>query len=209
MSLEDHWDDIYRRRGPEGVSWHQQDPSTSMRLIAEAVPGPEATMVDVGGGSSRLVDRLVAAGFGSVTVADVSATALAFAQERLGPVADRVAWVHTDVRAWRPEQGFDLWHDRAVFHFMVDAEDRRRYVETMRRAVAPGGAAIVATFALDGPERCSGLPVQRYGRDELAAVFADFMAPEAFEGETHITPAGVEQRFLYGVFRRPSGTPGD
>ncbi len=180
-----------------------------MRLIAEAVPDREAALVDVGGGSSRLVDRLVAEGYRWVTVADLSATALGYARERLGPVAGSVTWVEADVRSWRPSQGYDLWHDRAVFHFMVDAGDRRRYVETMRRAVVPGGAAIVATFALDGPQRCSGLPVRRYGRDELAAVFVEFLVPEAFEEETHLTPDGVEQRFLYGVFRRPSRPPGE
>jgi 2-polyprenyl-3-methyl-5-hydroxy-6-metoxy-1,4-benzoquinol methylase len=199
---EHHWDALYRRQAPTRVSWYQDSPTLSLALIERTGIARAARLVDVGGGASVLVDRLLERGFANVSVLDVASAALAAAKARLGERAQRVEWVVADVTAWRPPGLYDLWHDRAVFHFLVEESDRRAYVATLRAALAPGGHVIIATFALDGPERCSGLPVMRYSADGLAGELgADFRLIESAP-ETHVTPAGVEQRFLYARFTR-------
>jgi SAM-dependent methyltransferase len=199
---ERHWDALYRRQAPTAVSWYQELPLLSLALIARTGIERTARIVDVGGGASTLVDRLLERGFTNVSVLDVAPTALAAAKARLGKGAHRVEWIVADVTAWRPPQPYDLWHDRAVFHFLVDDRDRRAYAATLCAALAPGGHVIVATFALDGPERCSGLPVMRYGPESLASELGeDFRLIESAP-ETHVTPAGVEQRFFYARFTR-------
>ena len=158
-------------------------------------------MIDVGGGTSTLVDELVSRGFTDVSVLDVSTVALDSSRKRLGPTSERVCWVCADVLAWTPERTYDLWHDRAVFHFLVDPADRRRYVQVARLAVRPGGYVIVATFATDGPARCSGLRVERYDTEGLCAAFSPGFALVGSRRELHTTPSGAVQPFTWVVLR--------
>lgn len=198
----DHWDSVYASRSPEEVSWHQARPEISLAFIGRTGAGVGARIVDVGGGASRLVDALLDQGFRRLTVLDVSAEALARARERLGERAALVDWVVADVTRWSPPATFDLWHDRAVFHFLVDAGDRRAYVERLGAAVHAGGHVVIATFASDGPERCSGLPVARYEPETLAAELgAGFRLVEGAH-EEHLTPGGKVQRFQFSRFLR-------
>jgi SAM-dependent methyltransferase len=199
---QEHWETVYRRRGPDEVSWHQENPSRSLQLIERTSVGLDAPIIDVGGGSSRLVDGLVARDYTKVTVLDLSATALAYAQERLGSRADTVNWIEADVTQVPFERSFAVWHDRAVFHFLVDPADRGHYVDRLEAAVRPGGHAILATFSLDGPEQCSGLPVQRYSAESMSLALGPGFEALSFEEEAHRTPSGVTQHFLYGHFVR-------
>jgi trans-aconitate methyltransferase len=162
-----------------------------------------ARIVDVGGGPSSLVDALVVRGF-QVTVLDIAEAALAIARDRLGPDADKVDWQVVDITHWRPGAQYDLWHDRAVFHFLTEAGDRAAYLSALNAGVAPGGAVILATFAEDGPERCTGLPVRRYSADALAAELGSGFHLVRHTRETHQTPWGSEQSFTWAAFRRSS-----
>jgi trans-aconitate methyltransferase len=195
-----HWNEVYGTRAPDEVSWYQRDPAVSLRLI-ESHARPDAAVVDVGAGASLLADRLLARGYRDLTLVDVARAALDRVAARLGPVAG-VEYVECDVRAWRPARRYDLWHDRAVFHFLVDSADQRRYVEVAAAALRPGGAVVLGTFAEDGPTHCSGLAVARYGAGPLAALFAPDFALEASEREVHHTPAGAVQPFTWVVLRR-------
>ncbi len=197
-----HWDNIYSTRDACGVSWYQARPDTSLRLIERLGIGKHDAVIDVGGGASSLVDHLVEQDFGAVTVMDISAAALQAVKQRLGAKAARVKWLAADITRMGPQGPFKLWHDRAVFHFLIDADERARYVDALTAAVPPGGAAIMATFAEDGPERCSNLPVRRYHPEMLAAELgASFEMTEALR-ETHVTPAQGSQNFIYCCFRR-------
>lgn len=201
MNRREHWQDVYRSKAVESVSWYQATPEPSLGLI-RAHAAPNQRIVDVGAGASGLVDALLAAGFGNLTVLDVSDEALAKSRARLGVAAARVNWVAADVTTWRPNAACDLWHDRAVFHFLTEADDRRKYRETLAAALAPGGQAIIATFAADGPEKCSGLPVMRYDAPALAAELgAAFVLEESLRHE-HTTPAGKVQPFTFCRLRR-------
>jgi SAM-dependent methyltransferase len=197
-NLQEHWDRVYRTKRSDAVSWFQPHLETSLALIRQTGIAEDAPILDVGGGASTLVDDLIAAGYSDVTVLDLSEAALEAARNRLGPRASRVSWLAGDAtRAVLPPSHFQVWHDRAVFHFLIDPDDRRRYVQQVLRALAPGGHVIVATFGPDGPERCSGLPTARYDADALHAEFgAQFRLLERRE-ERHRTPAGVEQQFIY------------
>jgi len=203
LSSRKHWEAVYRDRVPELVTWYQAQPALSLSLIAASGVEPDGgAVVDVGGGSSRLVDYLVDRGYTNVTVLDVSPTALGYARRRLGDRADKVKFVEGDVLEHRFDSTVGVWHDRAVFHFLTVRADRERYVARLSHAIAPGGHVIIATFALDGPEQCSGLPVQRYGPETLAhALGARFESVDS-RSETHITPTGTTQQFLYGHFQR-------
>ena len=196
-----HWDEVYRSKAADEVSWFQVTPRTSVRLVGLAGHGrPDASVIDVGGGTSTLVDALLETS-PDVTVLDVSGEALAAAARRLGPRGDPVSWVQADLRDWRPERTFDVWHDRAVFHFLTDAEVIADYVDLVSRAVAPHGALVLGVFALDGPRTCSGLPTARYDADALAAHFAGAFVLEHDERELHRTPAGATQAFTWVVLR--------
>lgn len=198
----DHWESVYSQKRENEVSWYQARPSTSLELIARTGVGHDARIVDLGGGASRLVDALLDSGFHCVTVVDIAAAALERARTRLGDRAVRVGWVTSDVAEWTPDASFDVWHDRAVFHFMVAPQDRKAYIATLRRALRPGGHAIIGTFAPDGPERCSGLPVQRYDPDPLAAELGtDFRLVDSVR-EEHVTPGGKVQHFQFSRFVR-------
>ncbi len=198
-----HWDERYRTVGSTAVSWYQDRPETSLRLLAEAGVGAGSQVVDVGGGASRLVDELVRIG-AVVTVVDLSRAALEEARARVDDPS--VQWVAADVRTWVPPMTFDAWHDRAAYHFLTDETHRRRYWDLVRDHVRPGGHVVIATFAEDGPEMCSGLPVVRHSPDELAAGMGEGFEQVRAERETHVTPTGGEQRFVWVMARRTDGT---
>ena len=203
MSSKAHWEAVYADRSPSTLSWYQPRAELSMQLIAKAAITPAGRIIDVGGGASVLAGDLLDAGYRDVTVLDISAAALAGARARLGERASEVTWVEADViDAPLPVGRFDLWHDRAVFHFLIEPADRRAYVRALHRALRPGGHAIIATFAEDGPERCSGLPVRRYGPEQLRSQLGETFELVAHEREEHLTPGGAVQRFQYGLFRR-------
>ncbi len=209
MDRNAHWEQVYRTKGPDQVSWFQAEARLSRVLIERAAPDRAARIIDIGAGASTLVDGLLASGYRHITVVDLSSTALFLAQQRLGGAAASVIWRAADVlTAAFPAAAFDVWHDRAVFHFLTDAADRARYVAQVRAAVRPGGHVIVATFAEDGPTRCSGLDVARYSADALHAEFgAGFVVLES-QRELHTTPSGSEQAFTYCVCRvRPETKP--
>ena len=204
-----HWDSVYEARAPEEVSWFQPSPDRSLALIERAGVAKDAAILDVGGGASRLAGALLERGFSDVSVLDISERALAKAREPLGARGDEVQWIVADVTEASLERRYALWHDRAVFHFLVDEDDRRRYRELLRRSTIPGAHIVVATFALDGPERCSGLPIVRYSPQSLLAALSPGLAalgPDLTlvesEAEEHPTPAGKVQRFVYCRFRR-------
>ncbi len=199
----DHWDATYTERGAEDVSWFQSEPHTSLALFDALGVRRDAAVIDVGGGASALVDRLVTHGYVDLTVLDISPVALDLARDRVGDAA-KVEWVVSDVLTWAPERRYDLWHDRAVFHFLTDPDDRAAYLATLTEAV-PTGAVILATFAPDGPETCSGLPVARYGPDELADLLPDFDVVAA-RRDVHVTPWGAEQPFTFVAARRVAAT---
>jgi len=192
-----HWDGIYTRNDDSKVSWYQAEPSTSLALIDALGVGRGDGVIDVGGGSSRLVDALVARDFTDLTVLDVSSVALEVAQRRLGAQASDVSWIVNDLLSWRPERCYDLWHDRAVFHFLTDPIDRDQYVRVLHTALAPRGSVVIATFASDGPEQCSGLPVMRYDPDDLAGVFGHGFGVVESAREEHRTPNGSLQPFTW------------
>ncbi|MGI9648471.1 MAG: class I SAM-dependent methyltransferase [Acidimicrobiia bacterium] len=197
-----YWESVYHDRDPSSVSWYQENPARSVILIEETGIGPDEPIIDVGGGASHLVDRLQAIGFTDLTVLDLAPAALAHAQERLGPRARDVRWLDADVLVHDFDRSYSVWHDRAVFHFLTDQQDRDRYVQQIESAVAGGGHVIIAGFALDGPEKCSGLPVQRHSQESLAAQLGEKFQPVVFKEEAHHTPSGAIQHFLYGRFRR-------
>ncbi len=197
-----HWEDVYGRIAADHESWFQARPTTSLALVARAGRGTQAAVIDVGGGASRLVDALVEEGFPRPGVLDISETALARARARLGERASRVQWIAADVTRWRPDRTFDVWHDRALFHFLVEARDREAYREVMGQAVSPFGQVIVGTFALDGPERCSGLPVVRYDAGQLGAELGPGYHLVEAVAEDHLTPTGKLQRFQFCRFER-------
>lgn len=195
-----YWDAAYATRGESGVSWFQATPTASIDLINLLDIDKSAAVLDVGGGASTLVDHLIELGFSDVSVLDISETALATAQNRLGPAAP-VNWLHEDILKWSSNRKFDLWHDRAVFHFLVDVSDRLAYVQILKAALRPGSSVIFATFAPDGPEYCSGLPVVRYSADEMVGLLGDeFQVMEA-RREEHHTPTLAVQPFTWVAAR--------
>ena len=199
-----HWSQAYDTKGAQGVSWYQEVAQPSVDLITEIAPSSDASLIDVGAGASRLVDVLLDRGYVDVTVLDVAASALREARERLGDRADDPTWIESDLLAWQPQRRYDVWHDRAVFHFLTDPEDRKRYVELARSAVTSTGHVVLGTFAEDGPESCSGLAVARYDGHALAAEFADGFDLRASLRAEHVTPWGSVQPFTWVVLvRRP------
>lgn len=198
---EEHWNAVYRAKSADRVSWYQAEASTSLDLVRACGLAPDGPIVDVGAGASRLVDGLLAAGHSDVTLLDLSAEALAVTRARLGD-EPRVREVVADVTTWSPTRRYALWHDRAVFHFLVLPEQRSGYVRALGAALAPKAHAVIATFALDGPERCSDLPVQRYSAELLAAELAPMLDLVESRHIIHTTPWGSTQSFVFGRFQR-------
>lgn len=197
-----HWQHVYVTKAATDVSWYQETPAPSLELIERVCASPLSGIIDIGGGASVLVDHLLSAGYRDLTVLDLSAASLAAARVRLGKQADRVEWVVGDVTTWRPERSYDLWHDRATFHFLVDEKDQAAYVERLRLALGKGGHAIIGTFAPDGPEKCSGLPVRRHDAASLGAVLGQGFELVDSLRHDHVTPWGATQRFQFSTFRR-------
>lgn len=203
----EHWDTVYQRKAPGDVSWYRPHLERSLRFIEDAGLAKDAAIIDVGGGASTLVDDLIDRGYRNLTVLDLSARAIAQAQTRLGDRARQVDWRVGDVTSIvLPEHHFDFWHDRAVFHFLTDADLRAAYVANVRRALKPNGHVLVATFGPSGPERCSGLPVARYSPEGIHDQFGERFRQVGSDEEIHQTPWGAEQEFVYCYCRMP-GTP--
>jgi SAM-dependent methyltransferase len=205
MPLSDrssHWETVYATKGENQVSWFQERPAISLALIKATQATKEAAIIDIGGGASRLADALLYDGYRSIAVLDLSAHALDAAKQRIGAAASEIDWIVADVTTWTPARSYEIWHDRAAFHFLTAASDRAAYIDRLRRAVVAGGHVIIATFALDGPEKCSGLPVQRYDAKSLAAELgSDFELVET-QSDVHRTPWESTQSFQFSRFRR-------
>jgi trans-aconitate methyltransferase len=197
----EHWDDAYEH-GDTSRGWYQSHATQSLALLDRCSVIPEDSIIDVGGGASTLVDALLARGHNDVTVLDISAVGLDTAQRRLGQDAARVRWLVTDLLTWRPDRTYQVWHDRAMFHFLTAEEPRQQYLQALDEAVAKGGVTVLATFAPDGPQQCSGLPVARYGASQLTALFGSGWQPVADDREEHRTPGGAVQPFTWAAFRR-------
>lgn len=202
MERREHWERIYSSRSPHEVSWYEPVPAVSRALIAEAVDEGARSVIDIGGGASSLIDHVLDLGVERVTVLDISEAALSESKRRLGGRGTSVEWIVGDVVTLDDVGRFDVWHDRAVFHFLTDEADRRRYVQLAERTVPTGGTAVMATFAEDGPERCSGLDVHRYDDVQLATECGPGFALIRSERHVHITPGDIRQNFLYATFRR-------
>ena len=202
QSRQSHWENVYATKGEREVSWFQENPAPSLALMAEIGVVPSSAIIDIGGGASRLVDHLLEAGFHDVTVLDLSAAALETAKARLGERADKAHWLVADAATWTPSRTYDVWHDRAAFHFLTDEQDRAGYIGRLRQALKIGGHAIIATFALDGPEKCSGLPVERYDAARLGQTLGSGFKLLRSQRNDHATPWGSHQRFQFSVFQR-------
>lgn len=207
MNGESHWNKIWMKYRENEVSWFQESPSLSLDLVQRHAVDKSARILDVGGGSSRLVDALLADGFGHVGVLDIAAPAMDVARARLGARAESVEWIVRNVTAYEPSHPWDVWHDRAVFHFLVDAGDEESYVQAVRRSLSPSGVVVIATFGPDGPKKCSGLDVKRYSAETLGDTFGSEFVLLENHVEIHRTPDGTDQQFIYCVFRR--GTRGE
>jgi ubiquinone/menaquinone biosynthesis C-methylase UbiE len=203
MHSKAHWENVYRNKQADQVSWFQEHAERSLQFIRNTGVAADGHIMDVGGGASTLVDDLLRDGYRNLSVLDISASALQAAQRRLGDAAARVGWIEADITQIElPVAGVDVWHDRAVFHFLTDPHDRQRYVQAVQRAVKPGGHVIVATFAEDGPLRCSGLDIVRYRPDTLHGEFGAAFDLVDSADEVHHTPSGSDQKFIYCYCRR-------
>jgi 2-polyprenyl-3-methyl-5-hydroxy-6-metoxy-1,4-benzoquinol methylase len=202
MDAKTHWDTVYTQKAPNAVSWYRPHLETSLALIARAAGNKSASIIDVGGGESTLVDDLLARGFQDITVLDVSQVAIEAAKKRLGELAERVHWLVADItQAELQPRAYEVWHDRAVFHFLTASQDRVAYVRQVARSVTPGGHVIVSTFGLQGPAKCSGLDVVRYDAESLQKEFGTTFRLVESTTELHQTPFGTTQQFLYCSFR--------
>lgn len=202
MNRKEHWNQVYQTKAPDDVSWYQIRPAISLKLIEATGIGKDQGIIDMGGGASVLVDFLLDAGFTKLAVLDISAAALQYAKQRLGTRAGRVEWFEADALGFDPPHRFGLWHDRAVFHFLTDQADRQKYVQSLKRTLTPDGCVIIATFALDGPLKCSGLDVARYNAVAIGAELGSEFHLLEHTDETHVTPWSTEQRFSYFRFAR-------
>ncbi|TFB44558.1 class I SAM-dependent methyltransferase [Pseudomonas sp. F01002] len=203
MQSKRHWENVYTEKASDVVSWYQEHADMSLALIRQTGLSLDAVLIDVGGGASTLIDDLLKAGYRNLTVLDISVSGLDVTRNRLGEHAASVHWLEADVTtAIFPKHKYDLWHDRAVFHFLTESGDRARYLHALDRALKPGGFVVVGTFAEEGPDRCSGLPAQRYNVDHLAAEFGAQFEMLGHASEEHHTPSGAVQKFLYCYFRK-------
>ena len=202
LDSRSHWQDVHTKHEPDKVSWYELAPETSLAWIENTGLSPDAAILDAGGGTSALAGELVRRGYTDVTVADISATAIERSRAQLGDLAERISWVEADLRGADLGRRYDLWHDRAVLHFMVDGEERDRYLSGLRAAIRPGGHLIIATFGPEGPTSCSNLPVRRYWADELLALLAGQFELLHSQLLDHETPSGRAQQFLFAHFVR-------
>ena len=197
-----HWNAVYGQKAETQLSWYQDHPSISLELAEIAGVTSTSSVIDIGAGTSRFVDCLIEKGLQDVSVLDLSQVALDVARKRLGKRAEVVEWIASNITDWFPTRDYDLWHDRAVFHFLVDPTDRAAYVDRLTRCVRPGGHAIIATFALDGPLTCSGLPVVRYSPESLAETLGGEFSLLTQRFCQHHTPSGKSQSFQFSLFKK-------
>jgi hypothetical protein len=202
VDRKSHWEEVYSTQSSHSHGWFQTRPDRSLEWVERFAPDPSAGVLDVGGGDSRLVDLLLERGYQDLTVLDLSGGALKRSRERLGSQADRVTWLEADVTKFRPTRHYNLWHDRAVFHFLITEQGRTGYKRALLEAVPVGGKVIIATFSPRGPRRCSGLPICRYSAETLARELGDGLELEGSQPEIHTTPGGQEQHFEFSEFRR-------
>lgn len=199
---QQHWENVYRDKGEFQVSWFQEEPAVSLDLIRAAGASRQSSIIDIGGGASRLADMLLKQDYKDVTVLDLSEAAMSIAKARLAERAAAIVWIAADATQWQPQRHYDVWHDRAAFHFLTDVDDRAAYVARLAQAIRPGGHAIIGTFAADGPERCSGLTVVRYDAARLSATLGGAFALVETRLHDHLTPWGSTQRFQFSLFKR-------
>jgi SAM-dependent methyltransferase len=202
MDRQTHWQTVYTSKGESEVSWFQDSPHPSIDLIALTGAARDAAIVDIGGGASRLVDAMMDAGYTDLSILDLSEAALVAARARLGQRASKVRWIATDVTMWEPERTYDVWHDRAALHFLAAPSDQAAYVKCLGRALRRGGHAIIGSFAPDGPEKCSGLPVIRHDAASLGTLLGERFTLIDSRRHDHVTPWGATQRFQFSTFRR-------
>jgi SAM-dependent methyltransferase len=206
LQRKQHWDNVYSKKENQETSWFQEIPETSLRLVANLSPGFDSPVIDVGGGNSNLTRELYRFGYRNLTVLDISGAVIEKKQAELENIAQHIVWEEGDVLTFNNGQQYQLWHDRAVFHFFTKAEEIQRYVEVVEKHVAPKGYVVISTFSESGPEKCSGLPVARYSVEKLNELFAaDFDLLDGFE-ETHETPFGTQQDFVFVVFLRKAAS---
>lgn len=200
QDYKNHWENVYETKNPDEVRWTQKIPQTSLDLIEEASKDKSSKIIDIGGGDSNLVDFLLEKGFENISVLDISSKALEKAKERLGSLAGNVDWIVTNITEFKPQTTYDIWHDRAAFHFLTTEEEIKRYVEIVKNAVSD--TLIIGTFSINGPQKCSGLPIVQYNEDDLKSIFSEsFELVKSFT-EDHITPFNTVQNFIFCQFKK-------
>ncbi len=202
MDRTEHWENVYRTKKATEVSWYEADPIMSLDLIMEVVESPHGHIIDIGGGQSFLVDRLVEAGFVDLTVLDVSQTAITATKSRIGRNASSITWIVSDITTATLPGFYDVWHDRAVFHFLTDPNDQQRYIDLLMASLRPHGHFIVGTFAKEGPTQCSGLAIKQYDHADMTHLLGNAFEPVRSLSYRHITPSGKPQEFYFGIFKR-------
>ncbi|MCU7808199.1 MAG: class I SAM-dependent methyltransferase [Candidatus Thiodiazotropha sp. (ex Semelilucina semeliformis)] len=199
-----HWENIYQDKASTNVSWYQKEPILSLGLIRATRVTYDEPVIDVGGGASLLVDFLCKEGFSNLSVLDISAKALASTRERLGELSNQITWHEADITSFVAPQTYSVWHDRAVFHFLTESADRKKYIEVLNRSLKHGGHLIIAAFAVGGPEKCSGLDIVQYDVDKISRELGEGLQLQEVRDEIHMTPADKEQKFIYFRFTRQS-----
>ena len=201
LNIKKHWENIYQTKNFNEVSWYQENPKISVDIILSVKPNKNATIIDVGGGESKIVDNLINLGFKDISVLDISSKALRKSQKRLGDAAKIVNWICLDIKEFESDTKFDIWHDRALFHFLTSESDINKYVETVKKYLKPNGYLIIGTFSDKGPKKCSGLECKQYSEESIKKIFCDFKHIKSLE-ETHHTPFQTIQNFIYNVFQK-------
>lgn len=197
-----HWQNIYKEKNPLEVSWYQKEPTLSLELIHDTGVSSDAPIIDIGGGASVLVDFLFKAGFGDLTVLDISAYSLATAKDRLGENASEIQWIEADITEFKPSKQYSVWHDRAVFHFLTNKQDREKYVQSLTEGLCSGGYLMIAAFSMGGPKKCSGLDIVQYDAPKITGELGNSFKLLETRNEKHLTPTNKEQDFTYYLFMK-------